>query len=375
MMETLGLVLIPLIMAMLLPFVPRRDHVAIRIFSCGSLIFTSFIMVILLFRFNPSAGLQSEIMIPWLSKWGLNLSLAVDGISLPFLLLTSILGPLGLFYSTDIKEQSKEFHILYLILVSGAYGLFLSQNLFFIFFFLEFEILTAFFLLLFNKQKYSEKNAFQFIIFSSLASLLFLIFTGIIFVKTGAQGLELDYLQKVLSKNPIETKAAFGVLLASLGILSAIFPFHAWGPIAYKTASRGTNVMLVGVIKNIGPFLMIRLLLRLFPAELKIVAPFLMILCCINIIYVGWVAMAQKNPKMMSGYASSSHMGYIILGILSFSTLGLAGTIMLVFAHGLMSALLFANLPLFSGRCSMLPIGFFVPSKFQFLFDKDDCPL
>ncbi len=343
-METLSLILIPLIAAAFLLFVGKERKIFIKVFSFVSLTATSLALGKLLIEFNPEGGMQSQLVVPWLSTWGFNLSLGIDGISIPFLLLAAILGPIGLLYSTDIKEQTKEYHILYLILVGGAYGLFLSQNLFFIFFFLEFEILTAYFLISLWKQREEGKNAFQFILFSSLAGLLFLVFIGVLFVQTGMQSLELSHIKEMLASNIFHIQIIFYLALISTLILSALFPFHAWGPLGYSVAGRGVNTLLVGIIKKIGPYLLIRVVLELFPAELKAISAPLMILCLINIIYVGWVAMAQKDPKLMAGYSSSSHMGYILLGILSFSTIGLVGALVLAFAHGLVTSLLFANI-------------------------------
>jgi len=343
-MELLFLIIIPFLSACLILCVPRANKMLFRIVALLAILYSSFHLLSILLGFESTGGLQNVAAFPWLPQLGFTLSLGVDGISLPFLALTGILAPVGLLYSTSIQKYEREYYSLYLLLVTGAYGLFLSQNLFFIFFFLEFEILTAYFLISLWGRSPSEKNAFQFMLFAALSGVLFLIFLGLIFFMTGIQNLELAALKSVLTQSGQDFKIPFFFLLGSLTILSALFPFHAWGPLGYQAAERGVNTLLVGVIKKAGPYLLIRLGLELFPQELKAMAPFLIVLCLINIIYVGWVAMAQQDPKLMAGFSSSSHMGYIVLGILSFSPIGLTGALLLSFAHGLVAALLFGSL-------------------------------
>jgi NADH-quinone oxidoreductase subunit M len=205
------------------------------------------------------------------------------------------------------------------------------------------EVLTAYFLISIWGRPNSERNAFQFILFAALSGLLFLTALSILYFQTGAHSLELSALKISLSEAPGSFRAVFLILLGSLSILSALFPFHAWGPLGYQAAPRGVNTLLVGVIKKAGPYLFIRLALGLFPQELRQFATPLIILCLINILYVGWIAMNQKDPKLMAGYSSSSHMGYILLGILSFSPIGLVGALILSFAHGLTASLLFSS--------------------------------
>ncbi len=344
MITTVLLFLVPFAAALLITAIPGQSRMAIRFIGISALLYDSFNFAILLFHFDPTAGLQGETVIPWLNKWGIQLSLGYDGISLPFLALVAILAPIGLLYSKDIEKEAREYHILYLLLAGGAYGLFLSQNLFFIFFFLEFEVLTAYFLISLWGRKDSDRNALQFVLFSALSGILLLVFIGIIYFQTGAQSLELSFLKQFIAENPNGFHTPFILLTISLAVLSALFPFHAWGPLGYQAASRGVNTLLVGVIKKAGPYLFIRLALELFPAELKAISPVLITLCFINILYVGWVAMSQDDPKLMAGYSSSSHMGYILLGILSFSSLGLAGALILSLAHGLSASLVFASL-------------------------------
>jgi NADH-quinone oxidoreductase subunit M len=340
-MIPLLLLAIPVSGVILLLFVSRQAVGMIRNIALTTALSGLAVFLALIPRFNPQGGLQELITIPWLPSWGLDLSLAIDGISFAFLALTAVLSVIGLLYSRHIENGVREFHILYLLLTAGAYGLFLSQNLFFIVFFLEFEVLTAYFLISLWKTEGSEKNAVQFVLFLTLAGLLLLVFLFLSLLTTGGKSLELASLKQLLALPGINRTALFIPLLISLLILCTLFPFHAWGPRGYMAADRGTNVLLAGILKQAGPYLVIRLLLGLFPEETRTLTPLLMSLALINILYVGWVAMAQKKPKLMIGYSSASHMGYVLLGILCFSKLGLSGAIFLTISHGLIMALLF----------------------------------
>jgi len=345
-MLPLILIALPIAGAFLILLIQSRNTLLIRLLSFSTLLLTAGVCGVMLFQYQPGIGIQSTFSFPWIKMLGLNFSLGFDGISLPFLALTALLAPIGLFYSTGITRQVKEYHGLYLVLISGAFGLFLSQNLFFIFFFLEFEVLTAYFLISLWRRGFQanrERNAFQFLLFSSLAGLLFLIFVGLIFVGSGMGSLELSDVKSYLASAGSTRTLLFSLLLGSAAILSALFPFHAWGPLGYSIASRGVNTFLVGVMKKVGPYLLIRLGLELFPGEMRQFAPYIIPLCLMNILYVAWVAMAQKDPKLMAGFSSSSHMGYILLGIFSFSQIGLTGALVLSFGSGLAAALMFSS--------------------------------
>ena len=207
-------------------------------------------------------------------------------------------------------------------------------------------MLTAYFLIsLWRRgfQENRERNAFQFLLFSSLAGLLFLIFVGLIFVNSGMGSLELSDVKNYLATAGSGRTLLFSILLGCVAILSALFPFHAWGPLGYSIASRGVNTFLVGVMKKVGPYLLIRLGLELFPGEMRQFAPYLIPLCLMNIIYVAWVAMAQKDPKLMAGFSGSSHMGYILLGIFSMNEIGLMGALVLCLGSGLVATLIFTS--------------------------------
>jgi NADH-quinone oxidoreductase subunit M len=341
-----SIVIIPILTALIILLVQSNNKMLIRLLAFSAAISTSILTAVMLIQFQPETGIQHTFSVPWIPFLGINFTLGFDGISIPFLALTAILAPVGLLYSTGITRQVKEYFVLYLVLIGGAYGLFLSQNLFFIFFFLEFEVLTAYFLIsLWRRgfQENRERNAFQFLLFSSLAGLLFLIFVALIFVNSGMGSLELSDVKNYLATASSGNTVLFSLLLGCSAILSALFPFHAWGPLGYSIASRGVNTFLAGVMKKVGPYLLIRLGLELFPIEMRQFAPYIIPLCLMNIIYVAWVAMAQRDPKLMAGFSGSSHMGYILLGIFSMSQVGLMGSLVLCFGSGLVSALIFTS--------------------------------
>jgi NADH-quinone oxidoreductase subunit M len=336
-------VLLPFAAAGLLLLVPRSLERPARWISFAVSLAVSILLGFFLVKFQPALGPQFSFFHPWLPDWGIDIHFAVDGLSLPFLLLTALLAPAGILYAGGRRENAPLFYALYLLLAGGASGLFLSQNLFFIFLFLEFEVLTAFFLITLWRGAGSERNGYQFVLFAGLAGLLILAFLGLIYFRTGGGSFELERLRASLSAGGTAHGTA-GVLVLALAVLSSLFPFHAWGPLGYQAASRSVNALLVGIFKQAGIYLFLRLGFYLLPEEMRFFTPLLLALALMNILYVAWVAMAEKDPKLMCGYSGSSHMGFILLGLLCFSVTGVCGALLLAIGSGLSSVLLFSSM-------------------------------
>jgi NADH-quinone oxidoreductase subunit M len=139
----------------------------------------------------------------------------------------------------------------------------------------------------------------------------------------------------------------FPILLVGFATIAPMWPLHSWSPIGHAAAPAAASMMHAGVLMKLGSYAIIRIGLVLLPVGAATWLPWVAVLCCFNIIYGGYVALNQKDMKFVIGYSSSSHMGYVLLGIASISVLGTSGAVFLMFAHGVMTALAFALIGFF----------------------------
>jgi NADH-quinone oxidoreductase subunit M len=165
------------------------------------------------------------------------------------------------------------------------------------------------------------------------------------YTSTGLRSFDLVALERHVATSPLDPQLQrwiFPLLAIGFGIIAPLWPLHSWSPIGHAAAPSAVSMLHAGVLMKLGSYAIIRLALGLLPQGAQMWLPWMAGLCTMNIIYGGFVAMAQKDLKFIIGYSSSSHMGYVLLGIASLSPLGLNGAVLLMFAHGLMTALAFA---------------------------------
>jgi NADH-quinone oxidoreductase subunit M len=171
--------------------------------------------------------------------------------------------------------------------------------------------------------------------------------TGLLwlYAASGAQTFDLVTLQHHFAGTPLDPslqRVIFPLLAVGFGVIAPIWPLHSWSPIGHAAAPSAVSMLHAGVLMKLGSYAILRLAVGLLPEGAQMWLPWLASLCVMNIIYGGFVAMAQKDLKLIIGYSSSSHMGYVLLGIACLTPLSLDGAVMLMFAHGLMTALAFA---------------------------------
>lgn len=165
------------------------------------------------------------------------------------------------------------------------------------------------------------------------------------YANSGIRSFDLVALEQHFATAPLDPHAQrwiFPLLAIGFGIIAPLWPLHSWSPIGHAAAPSAVSMLHAGVLMKLGSYAIIRLALSLLPQGAQMWLPWMAGLCTMNIIYGGFVAMAQKDLKFIIGYSSSSHMGYVLLGIASLSALGLNGAVLLMFAHGIMTALAFA---------------------------------
>ncbi len=298
-----------------------------------------------LVNFDRAQQFNSITSFPISAEWGLNFSLGIDGLSLIMVLLTAIVTLAAIWFTGEIKRHENAFYACLLFISAGAMGAFVSLDLFFFYAFHELALIPTF--LLIGIWGSGDRYAAAWKITIYLATGSFILLLGLIMlyrsVPEAARSFDIRALQSASSAISVDAQQhIYLLLLIGFGILISLFPFHTWAPEAYASAPAPAAMLHAGVLKKFGLYGLLRIALPMLPEGARHWAWLLILLLLGNIIYVGLVTIAQKKLDWMLGYSSVMHMGYIFLGIASGNIVGTNGAAILMFAHGLSIALLFA---------------------------------
>lgn len=282
---------------------------------------------------------------PWMPRFGISFSLAMDGLSLLMLVLTFFLGTLSVLVSwNEIKERTGFFHFNLLFVLGGITGVFLTMDLFLFYFFWEVMLIPMYFLIGIWGHANRTYAAFKFFIFTQAGGLLMLLaILGLYFVHAHSTGIfTFSYFE--LLDTPLEQNVGrwlmLGFLIAFIVKLPAI-PFHTWLPDAHTEAPTAGSVILAGLLLKTGAYGILRFVIPLFPEASHFFAPWIMLLGAAGILYGGKLAYAQTDFKRLVAYTSVSHMGFVLLGAFAFNALAWQGVVMQMITHGISTGALF----------------------------------
>jgi len=282
---------------------------------------------------------------PWIPAFGIQIKVAVDGLSLLMLALTSFLGVLAVLASwKEIQKRVGFFHFNLLFALAGITGVFISLDLFLFYFSWELMLVPMYFLISIWGYENRAYAASKFFLFTQASGLLmFLSILGLYFIHGRSKGIfTFDYEQ--LLNTSMSPKMAFvlmlGFAIAFLVKLSTV-PLHSWLPDAHTQAPTAGSVILAGLLLKTGAYGLLRFVLPLFPLASRQFAPVAMTLGVISILYGAKLAFAQTDLKRLVAYISVSHMGFILLGIYAFNQIAMQGVIMQMIAHGISTGALF----------------------------------
>ncbi|HEX8489978.1 MAG TPA: NADH-quinone oxidoreductase subunit M, partial [Chthoniobacterales bacterium] len=290
-------------------------------------------------------GFQLVTSYPISGAWNINFTLGIDGLSLMMLLLTALVTFAAVWFTGEITRHPHAFYACLLFIAAGAMGAFASLDLFFFYAFHELALIPTFLLIGIWGTGNRQAAAWKITIYLATGS--FILLLGLIMLyrsmPEAARSFDFRVLERSAALIPASAQGSiFLVLLIGFGILVSLFPFHTWAPEAYASAPAPAAMLHAGVLKKFGLYGLLRLALPLLPEGAQQWNTLLIVLLLGNIIYVGLVTIAQKRLDWMLGYSSVMHMGYIFLGIASGTLLGTSGAAVLIFAHGISIALLFA---------------------------------
>jgi len=332
----------PAIGMVLILLLPRQAVRAIRGVALVSTAMAALLSVKILGGFDVAAShaVQLQERVAWIPQLNIFYHLGVDGISLPMVLLTTLLGLLACLASWSITERHKEYFALYLLLEVGMLGTFLSLDLFLFYVFWEVVLVPMYFLIGIWGGGRREYSAFKFFIYTLAGSLVMLLGILALYVHAGT----FDMLELAAQGHTFELGLQRWLFLAfffGFAIKVPIFPFHTWLPDAHVDAPTPISVLLAGVLLKMGGYGFFRIAYPIFPEGAQWFGGTMALLGMINIVYGAFVAMAQTDVKRLVAYSSVSHMGFVLLGLAALTPEGLNGAMLQMFSHGLITGGLF----------------------------------
>ena len=283
------------------------------------------------------------LSVPWVEALGLQFKLGVDGIGIAMVLLTAFIIFAGTIVSFTIETRVKEYYICLLALVTGVFGVFVSLDLFFYYFFYELAVIPMFLLIGIwgstTRTVDQQYATMKLVLVLSAGAVLALV--GLLVLYT--QGGTFDMVALEEMKFSKDTQMIwFPVIFIGFASLIPMWPLHSWSPAGHASAPAAVSMLHAGVLMKLGAFGVLRVAMGFMPDAAAVYLPWVGVLCCFNIIYGGLVAISHQDLKLVIGYSSSSHMGYVLLGLASITMAGFSGAVFLMFAHGIMTALAFA---------------------------------
>jgi len=354
------LILVPLITAITVLLVRNQQQVKWVSFIGASIQVMICLFLLVYYRNEMAAGNTAQMLFQQNHEWFPALHIAfhvgVDGISVAMVLLTSFVVLAGVLVSWNIEKMTKEFYFLLHLLAVGAYGFFISLDLFLLFFFLEIAVIPKYLLIGIwgsGKKEYSA-NKLALMLMAGSA----LVLVGILGLYFAGTEKTFDLLKISANHIPVNIQLiCFPLLFVGFGVFSGLFPFHTWIPDGHSSAPTAGSMILAGISMKLGGYGCLRVAVYLLPEGAKEYANIIIVLSVIGILYGAFVTMMQKDLKYINAYSSVSHCGFVLLGIGMLTKTAITGAVIQMVSHGLMTALFFAVIGMIYQRTHTRMIG------------------
>ncbi len=344
-MNLILLITLPLITAIAILLVRNTNLVKWVALTGAALQFILAIALLVVFNNERAAGntaqMLFELQYNWYPSWNISFHLGVDGISVAMILLTAFVVVAGVLVSWNVTKMTKEYYFLLILLSMGAYGFFVSLDLFILFFFLEIAVIPKYLLIGIwgsGKKEYAANK------------LALMLMGGSALVLVGLMGLyfsmpERSFDLMTLSQLNIPVGAqmiCFPLLFVGFGVFGGLFPFHTWVPDGHSSAPTAGSMFLAGISMKLGAYGCLRVATYIMPQGAVEYSTIIIVLSAIAILYGAFATMMQKDLKYINAYSSVSHCGFVFLGIGMLTKTAMTGAVLQMVSHGLMTALFFA---------------------------------
>ncbi|QSV74408.1 MAG: NAD(P)H-quinone oxidoreductase subunit 4 [Aphanizomenon flos-aquae KM1D3_PB] len=337
-----AIIFLPLVAALAIPLIPDKEGKTVRWYGLGVALLDFVLMIFALWQnydFQSSA-LQMTESYPWIPQIGFNWSLGIDGLSMPLILLTGFINTLAVFAAWKVTNKPRLFYALMLIMYSAQLGVFLAQDLLMFFLMWEIELVPVYLLISIWGGTNRRYAATKFIIYTAAAS-IFILIAGFAMAFYG-DNFTFNMTELGMKEYPKTLELAlYAGFLIAYGVKLPIFPLHTWLPDAHGEASAPGSMILAGVLLKMGGYALIRFNVEMLTDAHVTFAPVLAILGVVNIVYGACCAFAQTNLKRRLAYSSIAHMGFVLIGIASYTEIGISGAVLQMVSHGLIAASLF----------------------------------
>jgi len=335
------LIVLPIIGAVVIALLPRSREALIR-WTALLVSFATFLLSMPLYRFfdKTTANMQFTEIHAWVPSWRINYALGVDGISVLFVLLATLLSVLCVTVSwNSITNRTKEFYAALLLIEASMVGVFCSLDLFLFYIFWEAMLIPMFILIGVWGGQNRVYAAIKFFLYTLAGSVLMLVGIIVLYLHTGKS---FDIVMMMTTTYPSRLQLMlFWAFFAAFAVKVPMWPLHTWLPDAHTEAPTAGSVILAGILIKMGAYGFLRLSMPLFPEATRAMAPAMMALSVIAILYGGIICLGQTDVKRLIAYSSVSHMGFVTLGLFALNIQGIQGGIIQMINHGIVTGALF----------------------------------
>ena len=336
------IILFPIAASFLIPIIPDKDGKTVRWYALvvGLLDFALIVYAFYTQYDFSNPDLQLVESYAWVPQLDLNWSVGADGLSMPLIILTGFITTLAILAAWPVTFKPKLFYFLMLVMYGGQIAVFAVQDMLLFFLAWELELVPIYFLLSIWGGKKRLYAATKFILYTAGGS-LFILVAALAMAFYGGD-VTFDFRSLAAKDYPLTFQLwIYTAFLIAYAVKLPIIPLHTWLPDAHGEATAPVHMLLAGILLKMGGYALIRMNAEMLPAAHATVAPALVVLGVVNIIYAALTSFAQRNLKRKIAYSSISHMGFVLIGIASFTDLGLSGAVLQMVSHGLIGASLF----------------------------------
>ncbi len=337
------IVFTPLIAGLLILLIPSDRKTEVRMTALAAATFALLLSIWVYFSYDVAAGgYQFVEKIPWLPALGISYHVGVDGMNAPLVLLTGIVMFTGVLISWKIDDRPREFFAFLFILATGVFGVFVTLDLFMLFFFYEIAVFPMYLLIsIWGWKETREYAAMKLTLYLFIGSVIALVGALAMYFTSGMGTFDMLQLQKASFSVNFQ-RIWFPFVFFGFAVLGGIFPFHNWSPDGHVAAPTAVSMFHAGVLMKLGAFAALRVGIMLLPEGAKFHMWWIILLALVNVVYGAFIASVQTDFKYVIGFSSVSHMGLVMMGFATLSKDGLIGSGVQMFSHGVMTALFFA---------------------------------
>ena len=337
------IVFLPIVAGAVMLFIPPKNRDLIHRFALAVGLICLLLSLVVYFSFNINGPRYQFVeQYSWLPALGISYHVGVDGITAPLVLLTGVVIFTGVIISQRIDDRPREFFSFLFILANGVFGVFVSLDLFALFFFYEIAVFPMYLLIaLWGWKQTREYAAMKLTLYLFIGSVIALVGALAMYFASGLNTFDMIALEGA-NFSPEFQNLWFPFVFFGFAVLGGIFPFHNWSPDGHVAAPTAVSMFHAGVLMKLGAFAALRVGIMLMPIGAQTHLPWIILLTLVNVVYGALIAMVQTDFKYMIGFSSVSHMGLVAMGFATLSPQGYLGAGVQMFSHGVMTALFFA---------------------------------